>query len=246
MRAVVGPRGWGTPNKLGSTLDIRLSLDDLHADKSVEGVILGTSQSGVFSAGLDITEMHEPDETRLREFWHTLQEVWIELYGSRLPIVAAITGHAPAGGCLLAMSCDERAMATGKFKMGLNETLLGIVAPPWFIDTMTNTIGHRESERMLGLGLQVDAIEAAAMGLVDRAVALEEVIPVAQAMLERWLKIPAAARATTKARMRAAAIEKLRATRDQDTDDFVRFVFTDQVQDSLAAYIAMLKKPRSK
>jgi 3,2-trans-enoyl-CoA isomerase len=224
--------------------EIRTSLDEVHADKAVKGIILGTTKPGIFSAGLDITEMYEPDEARLNEFWRNLQEVWMGLYGSRLPTVAAVEGHAPAGGCLLAMSCDERVMATGKFKMGLNETLLGIVAPPWFIDTMVNTIGHRESERMLGLGLQVDAEAAVRMGMVDQAVALEEVMPAAEAKLAHWMKIPAAARFETKMRLRNGPIEKLKATQDQDIADFVNFILTDQVQASLGGYIAMLKKPR--
>jgi enoyl-CoA hydratase/carnithine racemase len=52
-------------------------------------------------------------------------------YGSPLATVAAIDGHAPAGGCLLSASCDERVMASGNFGIGLNETQLGIVAPFW-------------------------------------------------------------------------------------------------------------------
>lgn len=112
------------------------------------------------------------------------------MYTSRLATVAAIEGHSPAGGCLLAMCCDWRVMATGKPMIGLNETQLGIVAPPWFKDTFVNTIGHREAEKMLGLGLQVDASKAKSIGLVDEAVPVEEVFPRAEAAMTRWLMIP--------------------------------------------------------
>ena len=144
--------------------------------------------------------------------------------------------------CLLAMSCDERVMATGKFKIGLNETLLGIVAPPWFIDTMVNTIGHREAERMLGLGRQVDAEAALAMNLVDAAVPIEEVVDTAEGLLKPWMRIPAAARYETKCRLRKPAIERLKAAKDQDREDFVGFITSEKVQASLGAYIASLKK----
>jgi 3,2-trans-enoyl-CoA isomerase len=223
---------------------IHSGLEEVHADKSVKGLILGTTKPGIFCAGLDIMEMYEPDEARLNQFWTTLQEVWIALYGSRLPVVAAVEGHSPAGGCLLAMSCDERVMAQGKFKMGLNETLLGIVAPPWFIDTMVNTIGHRHSEKMLGQGLQVDADAALRMGLVDAAVPLEDVMATSEQLLKGWMRIPPAARFETKSRMRQATIAKLRATQDSDRDAFVNFCLTDKVQGSLGAYIASLKKPK--
>ncbi|KOB69773.1 Enoyl-CoA delta isomerase 1 [Operophtera brumata] len=59
------------------------------------------------------------------------------------------SGHAPAGGCLLAMSCEYRAMVNGKYTIGLNETALGIVAPNWFMHTMCNTISQREAEYAL-------------------------------------------------------------------------------------------------
>ena len=63
--------------------------------------------------------------------------MWLSLYTAPLPVIAAINGAAPAGGCLMAMSCDYRIMAQHpKFNIGLNETLLGIVAPTWFMDTM--------------------------------------------------------------------------------------------------------------
>ncbi len=81
-------------------------------------------------------------------------------------------------------------MATGKPVMGLNETKLGIAAPFWMKDVMVNTIGHRETEKMLGLGLQVDAVTAKRIGLVDEAVEVEQVLPVAEALLQQWLAIP--------------------------------------------------------
>jgi len=224
--------------------ELHAALAEVHADSQVKGLILGTSKPGIFSAGLDIMEMYNPDEARLNEFWTCLQEVWISLYGSRLPVVAAVEGHSPAGGCMLAMCCDERVMATGKYKIGLNETLLGIVAPPWFIDTMVNTIGHRESERMLGQGLQVNAEDAVRIGLVDVAVPIEEVMPTSEAILKNWMRIPAAARYETKCRLRMKTIDQLKARQADDTKDFVDFIMTSKAQESLGAYISSLKKPK--
>ena len=54
------------------------------------GLILASDVKGIFSAGLDITTMYQPDVPRLREFWRTLQELWIKLYGSQMVTVAAI------------------------------------------------------------------------------------------------------------------------------------------------------------
>ncbi|CAG2063789.1 unnamed protein product, partial [Timema podura] len=104
------------------------TLDDLGKSKS-RGMILTSASPTVFSAGLDILEMYRPKSDRIRLFWSKLQEMWLKLYGSAYPTVAAINGHSPAGGCLLALSCDYRVMVGPKYTIGLNETQLGIIAP---------------------------------------------------------------------------------------------------------------------
>lgn len=140
------------------------------------------------------------------------------------------------------MCCDYRIMTAGKPLIGLNETQLGIVAPTWFRDTFVNTIGHREAEKMLGLGLQVDATKGKAIGLVDEAVPLEEVFPRAQAAMDKWLAIPDLARVKTKLLMREETAQRLRDTRARDLEEFCDFAQTDKVQKSLGWYISSLKK----
>ncbi|TMW65121.1 hypothetical protein Poli38472_009288 [Pythium oligandrum] len=218
------------------------TIADLEKDKSIRGMILASSNQRVFSAGLDILEMYQPQPARLAKFWTSLQELYLRLYTTRLATVAAIEGHSPAGGCLLAMCCDWRVMTAGKPMIGLNETQLGIVAPTWFRDTFVNTIGHREAEKMLGLGLQVDANKAKAIGLVDEAVPLEEVMPRATAAMERWLAIPDLARVKTKQLMRQDTADRLRQNQKEDLDHFTDFAQTDKVQKTLGWYLESLKK----
>ncbi|WAQ96528.1 ECI1-like protein [Mya arenaria] len=75
--------------------EINLLLEKLETDRSCRGLILTSSNSKIFSAGLDIMEMYNPQPDRLAEFWRTLQQMWINLYGSRLATVAAINGIIP-------------------------------------------------------------------------------------------------------------------------------------------------------
>lgn len=65
------------------------------------------------------------------------QEMWLTLYMTPLATVASISGHCPAGGCLLALSCDARVMAEGKYTIGLNEAKLGLVPPAWVREQAT-------------------------------------------------------------------------------------------------------------
>ncbi|KAJ0407523.1 hypothetical protein ATCC90586_002188 [Pythium insidiosum] len=218
------------------------AIKELEQDKKMRGMILASSNQKVFSAGLDIMEMYQPHPSKLRTFWTSLQNLYLRFYTSRLAAVAAIEGHSPAGGCMLAMCCDWRVMTAGKPVIGLNETQLGIVAPTWFKETFVNTIGHREAEKMLGLGLQVDANKAKSIGLVDEAVPLEEVMPRAHAAMERWLAIPDNARANTKLLMRKETADRLRNTQELDYEFFADFIQTDKVQKTLGWYIESLKK----
>eukprot|EP00164_Ancoracysta_twista_P001128 GFYU01001481.1.p1 GENE.GFYU01001481.1~~GFYU01001481.1.p1 ORF type:complete len:330 (-),score=87.18 GFYU01001481.1:21-872(-) len=219
---------------------ISAALTEVEGDKKIKGAVLASSNPTVFSAGLDITEMHKPDPDRLREFWATHQKAWLQLYAFKKPIAAAIEGHSPAGGCLLAMSCDYRVLSDQKALIGLNETQLGLVAPPWYGDVMVNTIGSRQSERCLMHGLRLTAEEALRVGMVDEVVPKEEVMGQALAEVQKLVKIPAHARFGSKMLIRQPAIDKLNATIEDDIKLFTGFVTQPQVQAVIDGYLASL------
>lgn len=219
------------------------TLNDLKQNKC-RGMILTSSSNSVFSAGLDITEMYKPQGDRLREFWTTLQDAWISLYGSPYPTVAVINGHSPAGGCLLAMSCEYRIMAQN-FTIGLNETQLGIIAPTWFIDTMQHTIGSRQTELALTLGRLFKTDEAHAIGLVDKVVGGKaEGLQAANEFLQQFSRIPPMARTLTKHAMRKGALDRLIANRENDIKIFVDYINQEKVQMGIHMYLESLKKKK--
>ena len=191
-------------------------------------------------------EMHQPDQKRLEDFWSSFQQVYIDLYGSRLACIAAIEGHAPAAGCMLTLACDYRIMAESdsntKPTIGLNESKLGIVAPPWLGELMINTIGHRPAEKSLALGLLYSPEEALKIGLVDEVVPKADVLPRAAEEAATWAKIPAQARVASKSLTRKKQIDHLLATRQKDIDHFCGFVNNEAVQCQLTMYLEMLKK----
>merc|ERR1712146_255250 len=113
--------------------------------------------------------------------------MWLVLNKTRLPWAAAITGHSPAGGCLVSLCADERVMANdGKFRIGLNETQLGIVAPSWFVDSFVMALGQRRAERNLQLGRMLDVEQALTEGLVDYGVPLAEVRSTASQLVQSY------------------------------------------------------------
>uniref|UniRef100_A0ABM5EZI3 Enoyl-CoA delta isomerase 1, mitochondrial n=1 Tax=Pogona vitticeps TaxID=103695 RepID=A0ABM5EZI3_9SAUR len=223
-----------------------ISLEKLENNKACRGVILTSAVPQIFSAGLDITEMCGKSEEHYAEFWRAVQEMWLTLYSSSMVTIAAVNGSSPAGGCLMAVSCDYRIMAENpKYSIGLNETQLGIVAPFWFKDTMLNTVGHRCTERSLQLGLLYSPREALKIGLVDELVPEEKIQNVAGETMGQWLAIPDHARQLSKSSLRKPTVDRLLAHREADVQDFVRFISRDSIQKSLQVYMGMLKRRKA-
>ena len=105
--------------------ELKAVTHELEADPEVRGVVFGSGVPGVFSAGLDLRSMHNRSTDELAAFWKAVQEMWLALYMTPLATVAAISGHAPAGGCLIALACDYRVLVEGKYTIGLNEAQIG-------------------------------------------------------------------------------------------------------------------------
>nr|XP_061829684.1 enoyl-CoA delta isomerase 1, mitochondrial-like [Nerophis lumbriciformis] len=223
-----------------------ISVEKLEMDKSCRGLIITSSLPNVFSAGLDIMEMYGKSPEHCGEFWKAVQEMWLKLYNSNMVTIAAINGSSPAGGCLMSITCDYRIMVDNpRYRIGLNETQLGIVAPFWFKDTMSNTVGHRTTEMALALGLLYNPAEALKVGLVDQIVPEDKLMTTAEQTMAKWLAIPDHARQITKSMMRKPTLDKLVSKREADIQNFVGFITKDSIQKYLRGYLEMLKKRKA-
>ncbi|XP_034668973.1 enoyl-CoA delta isomerase 1, mitochondrial-like [Drosophila subobscura] len=225
--------------------DLSTSIGEIESNKS-RGLILTSSNATIFSAGLDILEMYKPEKERIRAFWTQLQEVWLALYGSSVPTAAAINGHSPAGGCLLATSCEYRVMLP-KFTIGLNETQLGIVAPKWFMASFLSVLPQRQAERALNQGRMFTTEEALQIGLIDEtASSKEEAVEKCAAFIGTFAKVNPLARSLTKQQFRAADLQQLENERQDDLEKFLFFVNQPAVQKGLGIYLEGLKKKSKK
>ena len=214
-------------------------------------MVVTSSLHSIFSAGLDLTELYDPDPNqRLPEFWRSFQQLYLDLYGSRLSTIAAINGHAPAAGCMIALSCDYRIMASGGTgkkipTIGLNESRVGIVAPPWLRQQYVDTIGHRKAELALLLGTLFTPQQALEIGLVDEVVdsEKEDVVEIAkQRAIDEWIPIPSQARALTKQSTRGSQINDMIKNQDLDLEQFRTLVCNANVQKNLGLYLEQLMK----
>jgi enoyl-CoA hydratase len=178
--------------------------------------VLLTGAGDAFSAGLDLKEVARLDAAAMRGFLLELEATCDALYRHPAPTVAAINGHAIAGGAVLALCCDERfAVDDPRIKIGLNETALGLQFPPGIFAMMRDRIPRASQARvLLGAGL-FDPATSAHLGLVDAVV--PDVLAVAGARIAALARLPAATYAATKAEMlvpRADAARRERFERD--------------------------------
>ncbi|CAB3382572.1 Hypothetical predicted protein [Cloeon dipterum] len=222
------------------------AFEGLEDDRKCRGMILTSSSPTVFSAGLDIMEMYKPKPDRVKEFWTTLQDVWLALYGSSFPTVAAINGHSPAGGCLLSLCCEYRIMCPN-YSIGLNETKLGIVAPKWFMSSMLGAIPYREAELALTSGRMFSTDEALKIGLIDEVASDKaDAIAKSEKFLSQFAKIHPIARKLTKLNLRHSALEWMQENKELDLNIFISFVGQPIVQKSLEKYLEGLKAKQAK
>lgn len=217
------------------------TLDDLENNKT-RGAIVTSGCATVFSAGFDLNELYKPNADRFRKFWTTFQDVWLKLYGSSFPTAAAINGHAPAGGCFLAISCEYRVMCPN-YKIGLNETQLGIVAPIFLRASMRNTISQREAEKALTFGTLYNSDEALRIGLVDEIASDKtEAIQKCENFLAQFKNVSAMARSFTKRSLRGKDLEELENGREEDFQRFWSNLIQPDVQRQIGEYLQNLKK----
>ncbi|VVC35655.1 Enoyl-CoA hydratase/isomerase, conserved site,Crotonase superfamily,ClpP/crotonase-like domain [Cinara cedri] len=222
--------------------EIKSQLTQFKNDK-IRGMILTSDLQKIFCAGLDITEFSNPNPERLSKICTTFQDTWLALYLTQFPTVAVINGHSPAGGCLLAMSCDYRVMVGPNYTIGLNETKLGIVAPKWFQDCMVAVIGQRKAEVSLTTGKMYTTDQALQIGLVDESVPdVDNAINKGIQFLNNFQKISPWAYKMTKDIRRQPTVQWLIDNKQKDLDFVVKSMMSPNVQKSIGLYLQSLKK----
>ncbi len=181
--------------------DLRGRLAAAPAD-GVRAVVLSGSP-GIFTGGLDVPHLMGLDREAMVASWISFFAIMKALAASPVPVAAAITGHSPAGGLVLAMFCDYRVMAEGDYRIGLNEVQVGIPLPRVLLGALRRLVGPRRAEAMTVGGLLVDPATALGMGLVDELAAVEQVVDRAVAWCRGLLELPAHAVAETRQDARA-------------------------------------------
>ena len=223
--------------------DLILALRDAVAQAPQRGAraLVLSANPGLFSAGLDVPTLLTLDRAGMLEVWRNFFGLLQNLACSPIPSVAAITGHSPAGGTVVALFCDYRVMAAGAFKLGLNETQVGLALPTPILMGLQRLIGAHRAERHVVAGNMISSDEAEKLGLVDELVAPDQVVSRALEWCRFHLALPARAmrlnRETARADLRAIFHDPERL----QLGEFVEGWFHPETQVVLQAMVAKLK-----
>ena len=183
----------------------RQALDELTA--SEPGAVVMTGREGFFSAGVDLKLGPTLDAAGQRAMVEGINRLFAGWYSFPRPLVAAVNGHAIAGGLILALCADYR--VGGEGKLGLTELKVGIGYPLAAITVVRAELTTAAARRLvLGAELVLPE-EAADLGALDEVVAPERILPRAVAVAEQLAALPRFAYGPTKHQLRTDAMRVL-------------------------------------
>ena len=210
------------------------------AARSGGRALIMSGVEGMFSAGLDVPELLKLDPAAMSTFWREFIELLRAIALSPLPIAAAITGHSPAGGAVLAIFCDTRIASRGEFKIGLNEVRVGLPVPAVIYAALKRLVGARQAERLCLHGLLISPDEALRVGLVDQVLPVEQVIPAALEWCRSLLQLPSQAVTATRKLARADLVALFSEHGDRSHADLMNVWFSAETQAAMHAMVAQL------
>lgn len=205
-----------------------------------EGLVL-CGAPGLFSAGLDLPALLTLDRAAMRDFWQDFFGLCAALACSPIPVAAAVGGHSPAGGAVLALYCDYRVMARGEFRIGLNEVQVGLIVPEVIQLALRRNVGPRQAERLLVAGRMLNPEQALACGLVDELAEVDAVDARAHDWLMQHLVLPREAMRVTRALARADLTRAFDDLQALPVEDFLEVWFSAPTQATLHDVVARLR-----
>jgi enoyl-CoA hydratase/carnithine racemase len=203
-----------------------------------------SGRPGMFSGGLDVPALLPLSNAEIAATWHDFYGLMAALARSPVPVAAAITGHSPAGGAVLAIWCDYRVMAEGDFRIGLNEVRVGLPIPPVIFHALRRQVGERHAERLGVAGLLVTAAEALAIDLVDELVPVEAVVPRAVEWCRGLLALPPGAMAETRRLARRTLVSLFEGDPAAELVTLVEQWTSAETQGAMRALVAKLAAKR--
>ncbi len=189
--------------------DLLQAFDDCLAklEASETRSVVVTGEGKVFGAGVDLPELVAGGESYVRKFVPLMSKVFERLARFPKPMIAAVNGHAIAGGGILVLACDQRIMARGSARIGLTEIQVGVPFPAWALEIARFAIPPEHFQTVILTGRTWTADDALARGLVDEVIEPERLMDRAIEVAREMSNLLPDTYATTKLAVRRPLFE---------------------------------------
>jgi enoyl-CoA hydratase len=178
---------------------LRAEVESVAERDEVRAVIL-TGTGSIFSAGVDLPRLIGAGGDYVSRFVEALAGTIRALFTFPRPLIAAINGHAIAGGAIMAFAADYRLMSAGR--IGVPELLVGVPFPPLALEVVRFAIPPQHLQAMVYLARTIEADAALEIGIIDEVVAPDDLLPRARAIAAQLGAIPREAFAMAKRQIR--------------------------------------------
>jgi enoyl-CoA hydratase len=184
-----------------------------------------TGQGRIFSAGVDLKRLSAGGADYIRRFLPALHRLYEAVFFYPKPVIAAVNGHAIAGGCVLACCADRRIMARDAGRIGVTEILVGVPFPALAFEVVRFAVPPRYLPEFTLSGATYAIDEALRRGWVDEVTEPGKLIDDAIAIARQLSRLSPAAFAQTKSQVRQPVIERLKKS-GEETDKLVTDIWT--------------------
>jgi enoyl-CoA hydratase/carnithine racemase len=229
-------------NALNDELLEALEAAVLAAPSSGARAIVISGGEKAFSGGLDVPYLMGLDRNGLKRCWSRFFAASRAIAASPIPTAAAIGGHNPAGGCVLALCCDYRVMARGPFRMGLNETQVGLAVPDAIQYLLRRVCGAHKAERLVVAGAMPDAQACLELGMVDALADVDQVVTVAINWANELLALAPGPMLATRRIARAEVVAAMNSFGDAQLETFIEGWYSADTQAALDLVMQRLGK----
>ena len=190
--------------------EIDAAIAELDGDNDWQALII-TGSDSIFCAGVDLKKLPTLDLVDQDRILHALNDLYTRLYGLDRPVVAAINGHAVAGGMILALCCDYRIAVPGPSRFGLTEVRVGVAFPVSALEIARAELAPHVARNWLMFGATINAETALAQGALDELVASDALMARARQKADDLRSIPPGGYAKVKAQLRKPALDAMRS-----------------------------------
>ena len=212
--------------------ELRDAFWDLAHKTDIKAVIL-TGEGSFFSFGFDIPEFMDCPKDEFQRFVLSFSDLVQRIFVFPKPVIAALNGHAVAGGCILAIACDKRIMVSGKPKIALNEIAIGATVFTSVTEILKFTVGQRKAQELLYTGRMCTAEEALDLGLVDEAHHAENFSDAVLASAHEMASRSGEAFGSIKRLLRKHVIDIIERDEITTISDFVDLWYSPETQEKL-------------